>query len=468
MLDISILTLPPFFSWISPLFNCTSCCQSLDIALEGHDLSSPAICCAVLLGVAQILVGGLEWSCDINVPDRQSDFGMPVSSSDLRSQSSLSRDPNAQNWPTNSKVESLQPDSSELSLLSTVTSYSKNARGDTASPSVVSSNGFERHLKRRRLSWLPLSLSGAYRDDKHNAFVAIPPTISMSSVSSSSISSPMLTSTTNARVANAARIEHSDILFPVSSHSVFQSQRDLATEVEGIAIPVDNSSSWVPSARSYRAKVDHARRASTGVTLTSSLSRHKHDERQIAEGSSISRFRKGKIARYREKLHHLRERLHVLPIQPGNEVVVQPEDVKAKEIQSQELDKASRTSTPRVTSFLPKLHSDSTTDLFRGSLSRSFASAVDKLGLDSSPTLINDSPSMAPLRKTKSVMDLFGKYISSDKSRDENSDKGKSPHATLQSLLTYSKQRQVTPGLKTELRPLTQMRASRRNRLTTR
>lgn len=136
------------------------------------------------------------------------------------------------------------------------------------------------------------------------------------------------------------------------------------------------------------------------------------------------------MATYRGKLHHLGKRLHVLAVDSRDDVV-SSEVVKAKEIRSHQLDKASRTPTPRATLFLPGPHADSTTDLLRGSLSKSFASAVDKLDLDSSPTLVQYSPSMSALRKAKSMVGMFGKHQDPDK----NSTKSKS---SKQNSATYA------------------------------
>lgn len=143
------------------------------------------------------------------------------------------------------------------------------------------------------------------------------------------------------------------------------------------------------------------------------------------------------MARCKEKLHHINERLHAWSTGSGSDAGAPVTGVKAKGIQTQDFQQLSATPTPRATSYLPKLHSDSTTDLLRGSLSRSFASAIDKLDINSSPTLVNHSPSMAPLRKAKSVLDLFSKYKETDQSKNDEIIQSNFLRSSLMIVLTY-------------------------------
>lgn len=359
-----------------------------------------------------------------------------VSNFDFRSQSSLSCDPNAQYQSSNERTENLR----HGLTVSSSTSYSAS-RHDVDSDfqaSIVGtiSDGISRYRKRKRLPWVPESWSRMLKDGKQGSLTTIPPTTSMSSISKSSISSPVLTSTTNARVANAEKVQCSEVLFPISSLPEHHYRYD---DVPGASESsttrgIDNISSWTSSVRSIKAKLGHARRESTGPFLTSSWSKRTYTRRESADSSSISSRRKAKLT-VKGKLHHLGRRLHILPAQTDNDVVYAVETVKAKEIQPHQSDQASRTTTPRATPFLSGLHSDSTTDLLRGSLSRSFASAVDKLDLRSSPTLVYYSPSMSTLRKAKSFIGLKDKYDSDDK----GSSQSKSSLQNCSTLLTLLK-----------------------------
>jgi hypothetical protein len=346
-----------------------------------------------------------------------------VTNSDLRSQSSLSCDPAAQCPPTNDRMDSLRHDFSVSSNTSVSASHHDVDSFSQAGIDGTTPDGVFRHRKRRRLSWLPKSWSRVMKDGKQCSLTTIPPTTSMSSISKSSISSPVLTSTTNARVANVEKVHCSEVLFPISSPPEYQSPSDNVSGADESSTihGVENTTSWTSSVRNIRAKLGHSRRASTGVLLPSSWSRRTYTRWQHAGSSSTSSHRKAKMTA-RGKLQQLGERLHVLPVESGNAIFNNAETVKAKEIQSHQPDQASRT-TPRETPFLPGLHSDSTTDLLRGSLSRSFASAVDKLDLRSSPTLVHHSPSMSTLRKaTKSFVGMREKYDNDGKV----SSKGKS------------------------------------------
>lgn len=353
---------------------------------------------------------------------------MSVSASEYRSQSNISCDPYAQVDPSDSRAKKLRPCSSGLSTITTGAPFQNNGHGDAASPFILSSDDKSRRWKRRRLSWLQRSLSKASRAGKKASPTIIHPAPSMSSISNSSISSPQLTSTTNVRVANASNTDHTEFLFPVSSPSLFDPQHGAAhRSEETIGVHgIDNTSSWTLSVRGVRARVVHFRRASAGVILTAPWSKHKHGNEACDDTSSVFRFKSGTMARCREKFHYLGERLHVMPHGSGTSVVTHPEGVKAKEIQTQDVINESRSPLSRATSLLPKLHSDTNTNFRYSSLSRSFASAIGKLDLSSSPTLVNHSPDMGPLRRIKPETGLSTKYKDSENTTNKDSNKGKS------------------------------------------
>lgn len=344
-----------------------------------------------------------------------------VSNSDFRSQSSLSCDPNEQSQPTSYRTDSLRHGFFVSSSNSVWPSYHDLDPSLQPRSTGTTSDGLTRHRKRRRLSWLSKPWSKVMKDGKQYSLTTIPPTTSMSSVSKTSISSPVLTSTTNARVADAEKVHCSEVLFPISSPPEYHSRDEniSAADESSTIHGVDNTSSWTSSMRNLRARLGHSRRASTGVLPTSSWSRRTYRRRDPAGSLSISSHRKAKMA-VRGRLQQLGERLHVLPIETGNAFVDNAGNVKAKGIQSHQPDQASRTSIPRATPFLPGPHSDSTIDLLHGSLSKSFASAVDKLDLQSSPTLVHESPSMSTLRKVKTVLRMNEKYADDGQSSSES------------------------------------------------
>lgn len=79
---------------------------------------------------------------------------------------------------------------------------------------------------------------------------------------------------------------------------------------------------------------------------------------------------------------------------------------------------------------LPGLYSDSTTDLDATSLSRSFASAVDKLDFQSSPTLVHDGTPMSRLKKAKSYFSLRNASRENSLGNFENSEDYFNLHCT--------------------------------------
>lgn len=391
--------------------------QSQDIVFEVHDPFFQPICSKTSVEAVHGQVGVPSELSSKRPSEDSTVIDIPASASDLRSQSSILCDPNAQGLPTNEGVTGMHSDLSVSSKRQVSAScHHDGTIKKTRAPGTASA-GLSRHQKGRRLSWLSVSWSNASMKEKQGSVISIPPATSIFSVGKSSISSPTLTSTTNARVANAENIHYSEALFPTSSCGTARLDGDGVEGESGsnTVAAAKNSSSWKSTVRSIKAKLGHPRRASTSLIPGSSWLTYEPEVWGSTDLSSNPSRRMGRTAIYGDKLHLFGERLHRSTHGAGSDALRHQETVKAKEIHTTHLHNDLSTPSHLPTCILPGLHSDSNTDLLRGSLSKSFASAIDKLDLRSLPTLVQNSPSMSSLRKAKSIFGLRGKYDEKEK-----------------------------------------------------
>ncbi|KAK5104048.1 hypothetical protein LTS08_001932 [Lithohypha guttulata] len=231
----------------------------------------------------------------------------------------------------------------------------------------------------------------------------------MSSVSRSTIGTPVLTSTTNARVAGIESVECSDVLLPdYSSKKAGSVQMSTNTDSSSPQPQhdIDKSNPWAVTVRSVKKKLSHSRRASASLLLDGPLTRRNARGKGHAATPSVGSSRMlGSVTTYKDKLHHWTGR------DPRPQV-----EMRSDASLSQSLSR-SKASTANVHSAdtgeneqrvprLPCLYTESTTNLLATSLSRSFASAVEKIDFDSSPTLVSHNTPTSRLKKARSLWSL--------------------------------------------------------------
>lgn len=334
-------------------------------------------------------------------------MGISSSDLDLRAASSLSCDPARQTNP--SQTGFATPGySPSLQTSTSNTPRSPYFRRGNKVPQVTEDNSIQQH-RRRPLSWLPFSRSRTQWHTTKSLSMPLPQHNSMSSVSRSTIGTPVLTSTTNARVAGIENVECSDVLLPDYSSKKVGSVQMSTNRDSSSPQPqhdTDKSNPWAVTVRSVKKTLSHTRRASTSLLLDGPLTRRNARGKGHAATPSVGSSRMlGSVTTYKDKLHHWTGR------DPRPQV-----ETRSDASLSQSLSR-SKASTANVHSAgtgeneqrvprLPCLYTESTTNLLATSLSRSFASAVEKIDFDSSPTLVPDSTPTSRLKKAKSLWSL--------------------------------------------------------------
>lgn len=334
-------------------------------------------------------------------------LGASNSDLDLRAVSSLSCNPyQHQPLPASSNVD-IAPCSYPAS---SGTSFSESFRNlhsrRAARTSDMKSGGLLQRARSRPLSWVSFGRDKTQRVGAKSPSMPLPHQNSMSSVAKSSISSPMLTSTTNARVADIENIECSDVLLPDYSSQRAASNR--SARVQGNVSQdshklSDKHSAWTSTVRSVKKKLSHTRRASTSLILERPWVRWAGEKIGHSTTPSTASSRAfGKYDTSNNKTQQRRGDDQQARLDSGSTAIFQGTTSEATESVVVSHTIPSIQQAPR----LPGLYSDSTTDLNATSLSRSFASAVDKLDFQSSPTLVHDGTPMSRLKKAKSYFSL--------------------------------------------------------------
>jgi len=285
----------------------------------------------------------------------------------------------------------------------------RTARTSTATP-----DGLLRRNRSRPFSWLSLGRSKMQRIGTKSPSMPLPHHNSMSSVAKSSISSPMLTSTTNARVADVKNMECSDVLLPDYSSGTGASDRlprhDRTTSRQSERC-TNGHSAWAMTVKSVKKKLSHTRRASTSLLLDSPWVRRAGEKiGHSATPSTVSSHALGKFDASRGKVQPGQEAGRGSRLEPDSTEKLSDSISKPLNAVADPKTKAKVQQAP----CLPGICSDSTTDLNGASLSRSFASALDKLDFQSSPTLVHDGTPKSRLKQAKS-------YFSLHKTSRENS-----------------------------------------------
>lgn len=231
----------------------------------------------------------------------------------------------------------------------------------------------------------------------------LPHQTSMSSVAKSTIGTPILTSTTNARVADVENIECSDVLLPDYSSRVNGSTQNFH---EPGSADAGSHRSFTSTFRSVKKRLGaHARRASTSL-LTDKKSGARRGHSATPSAGSVKMM--SSIQAFKDKLHHLPGRSS-RTASAADLKQKAAEDPAQSVIDDEELDTIQPLQTiPR----LPCLYTEGTTNLMATSLSRSFASAVEKLNFDPSPAAMHDTTPLQRLKKAKSLWSL-NKFVRS-------------------------------------------------------
>lgn len=343
-------------------------------------------------------------------------LGVSALDHELRAASSLSCDPDHQPLPSCANAGA----SPWNYAASPGTSFSGSLRNldisRTTRPSGATPDGLLRRTRSRPLSWLSFGRSKMQRVGTKSPSMPLPHQSSMSSVAKSSISSPMLTSTTNARVADVENIECSDVLLPdYSSHDAASSRLARANRATS-RHPEQASgkhSDWASTVRSVKKKLSHTRRASTSLLLESQWVRRVGEKLGYAAAPSVTPSRaSNKLGVGKSKVRQGQEE-----DQPSR---FDADSTARLQMTTSEVESVCTSHTaPNIHQAprLPDLYSDSTINPKATSLSRSFASAVDKLDFQSSPTLVHDGTPTSRLERARS-------YFSLHKASRENSLRG--------------------------------------------
>lgn len=263
------------------------------------------------------------------------------------------------------------------------------------------------HRKPRPVSWFPFARHNTTTFQPKSSSMLFPQPSSMSSISRSQIGTPMLTSTTNLRVADAENVEYTDILLPDYSSRDLPSSNDddrHVLESHHLQYSIVHPSTWSSTVRTMKKKLIHKRRASTSVLLETPWARRVAEMKSRANASSTSPG---------GGLHHANACQDTLHHRDCHNASISSRN-KFDEGCSAQGDLTSLTfvsrnrSTPdfRLPPRLPGLYSESNIDLLAPSLAKSFAIAIDKLDFNSSPNLLNDCTPISKLRKAKSYLSL--------------------------------------------------------------
>jgi len=258
----------------------------------------------------------------------------------------------------------------------------------------------------RPLSWASFGRDRTQKVGVKSPSMPLPHQNSMSFVAKSSISSPVLTSTTNARVADIENIECSDTLLPDYSSqraASNRSARDQGNVPQHSHKLSDKHSAWTSTLRSVKKKLSHTRRASTSLLLERPWVRWAGEKiGNSTTPSTASRRAFGKPDTSNNRKQQCQKDDQQARFDSGSTAISQGNTSETPEPAVASHTILSIPQAPR----LPGLYSGSTTDLNATSFSRSFASAVDKLDFQSSPTLVLDGTPMSRLKKAKSYFSL--------------------------------------------------------------
>lgn len=293
---------------------------------------------------------------------------------------------------------------------STTTSLHNIDVNSDVKPMPDSAKKIVRTTKRNPLSWLWLSRQKSQLPEYYNPMALLPLQSSMSSLPESTIGSPVLESTTNARVADSENVSHSDILLPDYAPITDDICREAAVKSKLQHSTINNSpkeisSTWTAAVRSVKKKLSHTRRASTSLLLETPwfqhiLSKREHPavsvqnfEHQIGSTKVLS---KGFCQTAFSGSHTSISTSAIAP-----RALTIDRDVTASTYN----DMLTAQNTRRLP-CLPYLQSGDLTDPFNHSLSKSFANAFNGLDLQSSPTLVHDDTPVSRLQKAKSYLSL--------------------------------------------------------------
>lgn len=338
-------------------------------------------------------------------------FGLSESNTDIRSASNLSYDPaNQTPLRCHSRDELRRRQGSSTIQVPTFHLLDgQNSKSTTQTPSATPEMILQR-TKTRPFSWLSFSRRKGSHRTTEPRFSHLPIHSSTSSLSKGSIGKPVLTSTTNATVADVEDVEHSDVLLPDYSHKRMHSShlRDSWNESSGTA-PIGTSSStslsWTATVKSVRKKLSHTRRASTSLLREVSWLNLGHDKKGLrekvgAKATNASRVRvieskKYSLDSYSQHLAASNRHNGERSTSVGNRI-----DKYAA------MGNGKVSNKMRQEAFLPNIACDSATDLQTVSFSKSFANAVDMLDFQSSPTLVYDGTPISKLQKARSYLSL--------------------------------------------------------------
>lgn len=319
--------------------------------------------------------------------------------------------------------EDIRGENNHYSSVQTLVSTSLRTlyRRNSNSPSPALTKDYSQRRKSRPLSWLFLTRHKPSPSDSggHPTVFAQPD--SMSSMSRSQISTPILTRTTNACVADSENVEYTDILLPdySSREALSPGSRQGASHTQHIQHSIVHPSTWSATVRSMKQRLTHRRRASTSVLLETPWSRRvaemkERDDAQNAHSTST-------FHTYRDIFHRNRHEV----VSPRKRL----EDDASTQGHLTSLAFITRNkSTPdfQLPPRLPGLYSNSNTDLLAPSLTKSFAIAIDKLDFNSSPTLLSDGTPISKLKKAKSYLSLH-RLVREYSDRTLDRGKGKEP-----------------------------------------
>ena len=286
-------------------------------------------------------------------------------------------DPESQPMPAS--VKSLNV-SSILQSSNTSFSGSIKQKSSRRAPTPAPQLAVDGQSRRTRpLSWLSIPR----RRGSHQPLADLETTIaqqgSMASLAPSSISSPVLNSTTNVKVAESESVRCSELLLndQLDKDKTQQSSIDINDTQRG-----DKYSFWAATIKSVKRRIGHTRRASMSGLFERSWPSH-----------GTSKWR----------MHGSRN--HAEKAMSEHEFQIQTDNTANSRKGVNQLPQRSQSAFSLRPPKLPRLVSDNRPGNFVASLSKSFASAVDKIDLHSSPTLVEETETSG-IQKTKSHFSL--------------------------------------------------------------
>lgn len=280
----------------------------------------------------------------------------------------------------------------------------------------------------RRFTWLPFRKSDVAPVETRSASVPLPGTTSMSSLVASTISSPVLMSTTNTRVAKRESIPCNDMSLLNLSAKMNKEGEHLQHRQGNLGISQDWSTGrkfvdnkqfhLAPTIEGMRKKIKHVRRSSTSFLLENTWSRRLRENSPMpASQSNVPSRVMNSPVLYRDEstdsifdANLKRDPLLSLGT-PSLVILSDPSTEKY-------------TSQPEEAPCLPRLQSGGTNSLLMESLSESFTNATEEFNLEAVP---NVHPYSGPLAasKLKSVRSCFSLHsVSSELSKSAVLKKG--------------------------------------------